>query len=157
MLKKFYFILVLFCFSSLQMLYAQQEYTWEEYGIAFSLADDFKEKVNSMEEFSAEGDGMEISIVPFKDGSIDDNDITTYTMSIAASLNLDNIEDINKIDINGFKGGYAEGVQNGIKIFVMGLIDPNSETNFFVTIVFQDKDENAIEEAINICKSIHKL
>lgn len=157
MFKQLFFALFLFCFSNLQTIYSQQEYTWEEYGIGFSLADDFKEKVNNIEEFSAEGDGMEISIIPFKDGSIDDNDITTYTMSIAASLKLGKIDDISKIDINGFTGGYAEGVQNGIKIFVMGLIDPDSETNFFITIVFQDKDENAIEEAINICKSIHKL
>jgi hypothetical protein len=136
---------------------AQHEYTWEEYGISFSLADDFKETVNNIEEFSATGDGMEMSIIPFKDGSIDDNDITTYTMSVAASLKLDKIEDISTIDINGFKGGYAEGVQDGAKIFIMGLIDPDSETNFFVMIVFQDKDQNAIDEAINICKSIHKL
>ena len=117
-------------------LSAQQEFTWEEYGIGFTLADDFSETVNNIEEFSATGDGMEISIIPFKDNTIDDSDITTYTMAIAA---------------------YAEGVQNGVKIFVMGLIDPESETNFFVMIVFQDNDQNAIDEAINICQSIHKL
>lgn len=138
-------------------LSAQQEFTWEEYGIGFTLADDFSETVNNIEEFSATGDGMEISIIPFKDNTIDDSDITTYTMAIAASLKLERIDDINTIDVNGFKGGYAEGVQNGVKIFVMGLIDPESETNFFIMIVFQDNDQNAIDEAINICQSIHKL
>jgi aspartokinase/homoserine dehydrogenase 1 len=32
-----------------------------------------------------------------------------------------------------------------------------SDTNFFVIIKFLDNDTNAIDEAINICKSIHKL
>ncbi|MBK8516997.1 MAG: hypothetical protein IPL55_12170 [Saprospiraceae bacterium] len=154
-MKKFLCI-TLFTLSSLY-LSAQQQYTWEEYGISFTLADDFKESVNSIDEFSASGDGMELSIIPFKDDAIDDSDIHAYTMSIAESLNLERVDDVNTIDINGFKGGYAEGVQNGAKIFVMGLIDPDSETNFFVIITFQDEDQNAIDEAINICKSIKKI
>lgn len=136
---------------------AQQNYTWDEYGISFSLADDFRETVNNIEEFSAKGDGMDMSIIPFKDETIDDADITTYTMSIAASLELGRIDDVSKIDINGFKGGYAEGEKDGAKIFIMGLIDPNSDTNFFIIISFLDQDQNAIDEAINICKSIRKL
>lgn len=136
--------------------FAQQNYTWEEYGISFTLADDFNETVNNSEEFSATGDGMELSIIPFKDASIDDSDITTFTMQVAASLNLERIDDVNTIDVNGLKGGYAEGAQNGAKIFIMGLIDPDSDTNFFVMVVFQDEDANAVQEAINICKSIKK-
>ncbi|MFZ1749390.1 MAG: hypothetical protein WAU01_04340, partial [Saprospiraceae bacterium] len=117
----------------------------------------FREVTNNLEEFSAVGDGMEISIIPFKDASIDDSDISAYTMAIAESLHLDRIDDVNIIDINGFKGGYAEGAKDGDKIFVMGLIDPDTETNFFVIITFMDDDANAIDEAINICNSIHKL
>ena len=138
-------------------LYGQQTYEWEEYGISFTLADDFEETVNSEEEFSAIGDGMEVSIIPFKDETIDDSNITTYTMSIAASLKLEAIDDISTISFNGFKGGYAEGVKDGVKIFVMGLIDPDSENNFFVIITFQDGDELAAEEAIKICKGIKKM
>lgn len=136
---------------------AQQNYVWDEYGISFSLADDFEEVVNNIEEFSAVGDGMEMAIIPFKDETIDDSDITGYTMSVAASLELERIDDVNVIKVNGFKGGYAEGVLNGEKIFLMGLIDPDSDTNFFVIITFLDNDQNAIEEAINICRSFQKL
>lgn len=143
--------------AGINTTYAQQYYKWEEYGITFSLADDFKEVVNNIDEFSAVGDGMEMSIIPFADETIDDNDITAYTIAIAASLELDIIDDINVININGFKGGYAEGVSQGEKIFLMGLIDPNSDTNFFVIITFLDQDQNAIDEAIEICRSFQKL
>ncbi len=136
---------------------AQQSYTWEDYGISFTLADDFRETVSTGEEFSASGDGMEMTIIPFTDETIDDTDITGYTMSIAASLNLGRIDDISKISFNGFQGGYAEGELDGAKIFLMGIIDPNSEHNFFVIITFLDGDENAIEEAVNICKSFKKI
>jgi len=135
----------------------QQNYVWDEYVISFSLEDDFEEVVNNIEEFSAVGDGMEMAIIPFKDETIDDSDITGYTMSVAASLELERIDDVNVIKVNGFKGGYAEGVLNGEKIFLMGLIDPDSDTNFFVIITFLDNDQNAIEEAINICRSFQKL
>jgi hypothetical protein len=147
------FTLVLFSIVS----NAQQKYVWDEYGISFTLADDFEETTNTIEEFSAVGDGMELSIIPFKDETIEDSDIVTYTMSIAASLKFEKIEAISTININGFKGGYAEGVSEGVKIFIMGLIDPKSDTNFFVIITFQEDDENATEEAINICKGIRRL
>ncbi len=150
-------ILLFASFLSLSTAFSQQNYTWNEYGISFTLADDFKETVNNIEEFSAVGDGMDLSIIPFKDETIDDSDINAYTMSIAASLKLQRIDDVSVIDINGFKGGYAEGASDGARIFIMGLIDPNSDTNFFVIITFLDDDKNASEEAVNICKSIRKL
>ena len=136
---------------------AQQNYTWDEYGISFSLADDFKEVVNNIEEFSAVGDGMEMSIIPFADESVSTEDITAYTMAVAASLELERIDDINVIKLNGFEGGYAEGVSQGEKIFLMGLIDPKSDTNFFVIITFLDQDQNAIDEAVAICRSFKKM
>ena len=136
---------------------AQQVYTWDEYGISFTLADDFKESVNNIDEFSATGDGMELAIIPFKDETIDDTDINAYTMSIAASLKLQRVDDISVIDFNGFKGGYAEGALDGARIFIMGLIDPTSDTNFFVIITFLDDDKNASEEAVNICKKKKKI
>lgn len=153
---KTWFFLFSVLFSG-SILNAQQQYTWEEYGISFSLADDFSEVVNNAEEFSAVGDGMEMSIIPFLDETIDNNDITGYVMAVAASLELDRIDDVNVLKLNGFKGGYAEGVSGNEKIFLMGLIDPDSDTNFFVIITFLDNDANAIDEAVNICKSFRRM
>jgi hypothetical protein len=151
------FVLYFALFISAVTVQAQQNYVWDEYGISFSLADDFEEVFHNYEEFSAVGDGMEMAIIPFKDETIDDSDITGFTMQVAASLQLDRIDDVSVIKLNGFKGGYAEGVLNGEKIFLMGLIDPKSDTNFFVIITFLDNDQNAIDEAVNICKSFRKI
>ncbi|MFZ1703545.1 MAG: hypothetical protein WAT79_04315 [Saprospiraceae bacterium] len=154
-MNKVLFTFVFFVFA--QLTFAQQNYVWEEYGISFTLADDFEEVSNNSDEFSAVGDGMEMAIIPFFDETIDNNDITSYTMAVAASLELDRIDDVSVIKLNGFKGAYAEGVLAGEKIFLMGLIDPNSDTNFFVIITFLDNDQNAIDEAVNICKSFRRM
>ncbi|HAQ38040.1 MAG TPA: hypothetical protein PLU49_10405 [Saprospiraceae bacterium] len=153
---KSFFTLIIF-FSICHFTYSQQQYEWHTYGISFSLADDFVETVNNIDEFSAVGDGMELSIVPFKNDEIDATDIASFTLEIAASLDFERIDDISLIEFNNFEGAYAEGVSDGVKVFIMGLIDPDSDTNFFIIISFLDEDENAIEEAINICTSIERL
>ncbi len=151
------FFIFVFCLLNAGATFAQQQYTWSEYGLAFTVADDFTEVVNNSEEFSVAGDGMEMTIIPFLDETITSDDITTFTMAIAASLELERIDDISVIELNGFTGGYAEGVLNDEKIFLMGLIDPESSTNFFVIITFLDNDQNAIDEAVNICLSFEKI
>jgi hypothetical protein len=138
------------------MLTAQQNYTWDEYGLKFTLANDFVEERNDAEEFSAAGDGMYFSIFPFKDETIDESDITSYTIEIAASLNLQEVDDVDVMNINKFKGGYVEGYLDGLRVFLMGLIDPGSDTNFFVLITFLDHDNVATDEAVRMVKSIKK-
>jgi hypothetical protein len=100
---------------------------------------------------------MSISIFPFNDESIDDADITAYTIEAAAAMELDAVDDVSLININGFKGGYAEVVSDGEKVFIMGLIDPDSEVNFFIIISFADGDELATQEAIDICQGLQKM
>ncbi|PSR15248.1 MAG: hypothetical protein DA408_02180 [Bacteroidetes bacterium] len=150
-------LIVVFCLLNAGTTFAQQAYIWDEYGLAFTVADDFVEVVNNSDEFSMVGDGMEMTIIPFIDETISNDDIAVVTMEIAAALGLDRIDDISVIMLNGFRGGYAEGVLNNEKIFLMGLIDPQSYTNFFVIITFLDDDQNAIDEAVNICLSFQKL
>lgn len=154
---KTYLLSLILLISTSFSLVAQQEYTWDYYGIGFTLADDFIETINTDEEFSADGDGMSFSIIPFKDASISDNDISVYTISIAASLNLEVIDDVNIIALKSFKGGYVEGMLDGTRVFLMGLIDPSSETNFFVIIAFADDDEVAVDEAIRMVQSFRKI
>lgn len=137
-------------------LSAQQEYIWDQYDLAFTLPDDFEETTNDSEEFSAIGYGMDLTILPFLDGDIDAEDITTYTMSLAATLELDHIQDLSVIEINDLIGAYAEGEVEGATIFVMGLIDPESEANYFILIAFESDDEEAIDKAVNICLSLRR-
>ncbi len=156
-MKPFICTVLFFTLSLNQSIFAQQAYVWDEYGLSFTLPDDFKEVVSNGEEFSADGDGMSVSILPFKDASLNEADITSFTMQVASSLELDRIADLSLIKFNGFSGAYAEGASDGATIFMMGLIDPNSDTNFFVIITFAERDQVAIDDAIDICKSFKRM
>ena len=151
-------ILSLFLFIFAQNVWSQKayDYNWAHHNIIFTLKSDFKEVTNTADEFTAAGDGMEFGIFPFNDSSIDHSNITTYTIQIAKSLKLEQLDDVDVIEMNGLQGAYVEGYKEGVRIIVLGFIDPDSDTNFFATITFGDSDNVAEEEAVEILKSIRK-
>jgi hypothetical protein len=150
-----FFILCLF---SLNNAHAQKTYDfeWEHYSIVFNLAEDFKVVTNTAEEFSAVGDGMEFAIFPFNDASLDASDIADYTVEIAKSLELEEIDDADVLKLNGLTGAYVEGYKAGDRVVLLGFMDPGSATNFFATITFGDDDKNAEDEAVRMIKSFRK-
>ncbi|MCC6815306.1 MAG: hypothetical protein IT267_02720 [Saprospiraceae bacterium] len=151
-------ILTLLSFIIIQKSWTQQafDYEWAHHNIVFTLKADFKPVTNTADEFTADGDGMEFGIFPFSDASVDHSNITAYTIHIAKSLELEQLDDVDIIELNGLKGSYVEGYKEGTRIIVLGFIDPDSDTNFFATITFGDKDNVAEDEAVEILKSIRK-
>lgn len=151
----FFVLMVSYCINTISAQKAF-DYEWSHYNIVFTLAEDFKEVTNTADEFTASGDGMEFGIFPFNDNSVDHSNITAYTIEIAKSLKLEQLDDVDVIDMNGLKGAYVEGYKEGVRIVVLGFIDPDSATNFFATITFKDDDEEAENEAVRIFKSLRK-
>jgi hypothetical protein len=132
------------------------DYEWEQYHIVFTLAEDFKVTSNTAEEFVASGDGMEFGIFPFSDETVDHSNITEYTIAIAKTLKLEELDDVDVLNLNGLKGAYVEGYKEGVRIVLLGFIDPESDTNFFSVISFADDDKNAEDETVRIIKSFRK-
>lgn len=151
-------IFILLCLIGLNTAYAQKtfDYEWDHYSIVFNLAEDFKVVSNTSEEFTAVGDGMEFAIFPFNDASIDAGDIADYTVEIAKSLELEEIDDADVLKLNGLSGAFVEGYKDGDRVVLLGFIDPESATNFFATITFADDDKNAEDEAVRMIKSFGK-
>ena len=135
---------------------AQTDWEWSQHHIAFTLADDFKPVTNTGDEFTAKGDGMDFSIFPFGDQEIDHSSIADYTIEIAKSVELEQVDDADVIEINGLKGAYVEGYKEGHRVVLLGFIDPESETNFFAVITFADDDAEAEQEAIRMIRSFRK-
>lgn len=136
--------------------HAQTDYTWDQYHITFTLANDFKVISNTGEEFTAQGDGMEFGIFPFADESIDHTNIAEFTVEIAKSVELEEVDDADVVELNGLKGAYVEGYKDGSRVVLLGFIDPGSDTNFFSIITFGDDDKVAEDEAVAIIKSFRK-
>ena len=133
-MKKFSFLVAFLFVANLAICQTDWDYEWEHYNIAFTLSDKFKVLKNTADEFSAQGNGISVSLFPFEDGSID----------------------VDIVELNGLKGAYVEGYKAGDRIIVLGFIDESSHTNFFATLNFADDDAKSEEAAIAILQSIRK-
>ncbi len=147
----------LFSFVAVSLV-AQQDwnYEWSQHNVVFTLADDFKVITNTGDEFTAKGDGMEFGIFPFSDNTIDATDIALYTLAVAETLELEEVDDADVLDLNGLEGAYVEGYKDGSRVVLLGFIDPASATNFFAVITFSDDDANAADEAVQMILSFSK-
>ncbi|MCG8526546.1 MAG: hypothetical protein MI748_09220 [Opitutales bacterium] len=147
-------LLLLLIFVS-HALFADVEYEWEDYYLAFTLPNDFEVVQNDGEAFYAEGDAMEFGLFPFADPDLDTSDIAYFTLAIAELVELDDVDEVELVELNGLEGAFVEGQKNGIRLILLGLIDPESDTNFFATIEFYDDDDIAVDAAVEIIESIY--
>lgn len=134
--------------------FAQETFHWNN--IAFTLTDDFDVTHQGRNTFEAVGDGLEIRIAAFSDDEIDADDISDVTLALAIDLKLEEVDDAAEIDLNGLEGAYIEGYKDGDRIFLMGMIDPDSDDNFFAVITFGDDDDYAEDTAIDIFTSFRQ-
>jgi hypothetical protein len=154
--SRLYFIALLSLLSVPAFSQDKWDFEWEHYNLIFTLAEDFKVTTNTADEFTASGDGMEFGVFPFNDETVDETSITSYTLDIAKSLEMERLDDVDILTLNGLKGAFVEGYKDGSRIVLLGFIDPESETNFFSVITFSDDDTEAEAETVRIIKSFRK-
>jgi hypothetical protein len=75
----------------------------------------------------------------------------------AKSLKLTEIDAEEQIEGDGLDGYYVEGYKNGKRVIFAGMIDPKSRTNFFLVIVFNDRDKQAEADAEEIVENVISL
>ncbi len=132
-------------------------YYWDDYNIEITVPKDFKITKDTKNEFEMEGDGMELFMYIWNQKSISAADIDDATIAAAKSLKLTEVDDEGTFENDDFAGYYVEGFKDGDRIMFAGIVDLKSRTNFFISITFDDKDEEAEKEAIKILESIgHK-
>lgn len=136
-------------------VYAQQTWGWNTYGIAMDLPNDFEIVTNNENEFDAIGQGMELAMYVFKE-AIALEDMDDATMAMASEWNLQEVDEVQSVDTGQFQGTYVDGYKDGDAVLLCGLIDPNSITNFFVIITFDDTDQVAQNDAFAILNSIRR-
>lgn len=129
------FTVILFVVGTATAL-AQQDFEWEKYGLAFTLADDFKVTANTDESFEASGDGMEFGVYTWENPNLTQEDLGDLIVELAGDIELSIVDDADYIELNQLKGAYVEGYKDGSRIFVMGMMDPDSEANFFALVTY---------------------
>lgn len=142
-------------FSSFTFI-ADKTYVWEKYKLQITVPDDFKVTKNTNTDFDMKGDGMELMMNIFeKNISVDDMD--EAVIAGANAMELEAIDAEETIEGDGLDGYYVEGLKDGHRVMFAGMIDPKSRTNFFLIIIFADRDKQAEEDALEILESVVSL
>ena len=138
---------------------AQTDYIWDHYGIGFSVTEDFAVTESTEANFTAvssEG-AISVSISPWKDASITEDDLAEATVDIALELEIldDQAVEGDYITIDTFSGYFivAAPIDGGNDMTLMALLlDQESETNMLITISYEYGN---IDEALDILNSFH--
>jgi hypothetical protein len=145
------FAAILFSFQSAK---AQTAYTWEDYGLQFTVPAGFQETASSGEKFEGKSEGQGIflfGLYPLSDASLTSDNLAEMLVELAAETGM-KVGEADAISFNGFEGYYAEGEIEGLPAFFACMLDPEGETNFVISIIH----ENAVA-VVNIVTSIKKM
>lgn len=135
---------------------ADKTYVWEKYKLQITVPDDFKILKNDDHDFEMKGDGMELMMHIFeKNIAVDDMD--DAVIEGAKAMNLEAVDAEEAIEGDGLDGYYVEGSKDGHRVMFAGMIDPKSRTNFFLVIIFADRDKQAETDAEEILESVMSL
>ncbi|MFT5617730.1 MAG: hypothetical protein ACI85I_000955 [Arenicella sp.] len=132
------------------------KYTWKDYGVAFSIPTTHEVKNSSGSEFTSGDNTTWLHMEPFKD------------YSETAKGMVDKIVRKEGYQVSG-EGEYHSGGYDGYwarcsatthpdwLYWVIGFIDPASDTNFYATIWWKKGNSNAYNIAYNISYSFKKM
>ncbi len=136
--------------------FVDRTHTWEKYNLQVTVPDDYNVVKNNTEEFELEGNGIQLTLNSFEQNvSIDE--LGEATAEAASALNLNGIGEQQELDTNGLEGYYVEGILDEDRVIIAGMIDPDSNANFFVAITFANDDEAAETDAFKILRSVKRL
>ncbi len=148
-MKRLFVTLLFFCI--LTSAFSQTEYQWDEYGVGFSVTDDFSVTTNNSEEFTAiSSDGLiEVQIYPNQDGSVTQDDVDDLLLEYAIEL-LDDADalEADDIEIDDYYGSFLIGASGEDMILVAFLLDEGSDTNLIVQILFEAGNEDEAAEIL---------
>lgn len=135
---------------------ADKTYVWEHYKLQITVPDDFKVSKNTDNDFEMKGDGMELMMHIFEQ-NIAADDMDEAVIAGAKAMKLQEIDAEHTIEGDGLDGYYVEGFKDGHRVMFAGMIDPKSHTNFFLIIIFDDKDKQAETDALEIIEHVVSL
>lgn len=152
-MKKLLIIFAILCSVS---AFAQKNYVWKQFNIQITVPDDFRIKKNTAKEFEMKGEGMELSMLIHEE-NVAIEDLDDAAIAGAKAMKLQELDAAHQVKVNEFEGFYVEGFKDGNRIMFACLGNPNSHTNFFIAIIFDDEDKTAEEDALDILNSLDVL
>ena len=135
-----------------------RQYEWEYFNIKFELPDHFTVTINTAEALKASGEGIEFALYPFKDTEMKGMDLAEFIIRKAENdLNLSEINEMELVEIDGLNGGFVAGSKDGLLYMVLGLIDAETDNNFYAFVAFDAEQKEVIEDALEVFESFGKM
>ncbi len=133
-------------------VFAQKQMVWDKHGVGFTVPDNFKIEKNDATEYTASNDVMALTIMPHQDETISKEHLADALLTMAHSLEYETLEGVSQVELHDFVGYLVEGKKEGVNVVLMALLDTESSTNLFVSIVYA---EGQLDAAVSLAKSFY--
>ncbi len=153
-MKKTIFLLCFFVVAN--AVFAQTNWIWKQHNLKFTLPNGFKVKKNTANEFQAKGVGVEFDIFVWQDRNVTASNMKD-ALIVLADTYIDHVSHYGEHDLDDFEGAYVIGDYKGKKTIFFGFIDKRGGTNFFAEVIFDEDDDDALQDAFHIVDSIDRI
>lgn len=132
---------------------SQTTWTYSQYSLKFTTPSGFNVQTNNGQQFTGTAPGISLTIYPWSDASVTRDNLYSYLENYALNIGYSSLTDGDELDLNGYQGGYVEGIKDNYNAIIIGLLDPYSSTNFIVIISYYD---SSVDAAYNLATSFQK-
>jgi hypothetical protein len=131
-------------------------YSWETYGIAFSIPKSFILLENDSIKFSAGDSLINLTIYPVDASGISVSNMDTLLGQWAIQNNVEILSDYNHFnDEEAYYGTVVGGISGDFNIMLLLFIDPEySDTGFYIWLSYQD---DSLDKVIRIIDSFYPI
>lgn len=152
-------VVLLFCqFGNGFAQRAWRSYEWANYELEFELPDNYIVTSNTIDELAAEGDGLKFVVYPLDGKANYQGDLEGFVVKMSEQdLKLDEIDDFELLDVDGFEAGFLTAVKGKIQYMVFGLKDLDNNNRFYGFVAFEEEKEQIVEDALEVFLSFGKL
>jgi hypothetical protein len=130
-------------------------YTWEDYGLQFSIPDTHELKKNTADEFESGDESTWLELFPYKDSK---ETAQGMIEKVAANGGF-TIQEKGKYTSGGYQGYWVKSESAEYpewQYWLIGFIDPTSPTNFYAIIWWKKGDQDAYKIAWDMSYSFKK-
>jgi len=131
-------------------------YTWKKYGISFAIPKTHDVSKNSTDEFESGDEQTWLQMFPFTDGS----ETAQGMIEKVAAQGKFSIEEEGEYTSGGYDGYWLQcssATYPEWQYWLIGFIDPASETNFYSIIWWKKGDDAAYKIAYDMSYSFKKM
>ncbi len=143
------FILFLGFILSVVVVNAQTQWEWDTHGIGFETPEGFKVDKNSEDMFTASSEHISVTLIPWQDETVTDNDLSGALVELAVEMEYDEITEVEVLEYEDFVGYGVSGSKDGSNAVIAILLDTESSTNLIVVIGFDEGYEDVASKILS--------